>query len=59
MSPYYDSTKFKTYFIVNEMGNYYAFHKATPDSLIQKFQAAFDSLEQERLDLLPKYDISP
>lgn len=59
MSPEYDPAQFKTYFVINEMGNYYAFHKATPDSLIRKFQKAFDSLEQERLEILQKYDMSP
>lgn len=55
----YAPQKFKTFWVINERGNYYAFHKETPDALIQKFQTALDSLETERQEITARYNMTP
>ncbi len=55
----YDPKQFKTFLVVNEMGNYYAFHKDTPEVLIQTFQKALESLEEERHEILVRYNMTP
>jgi len=54
-----DPNLFKTFLVVNVLENYYAFHVDTPDSLIQKFQTALDSLENQRLRILERYGMTP
>ncbi len=56
---HYDPKRLKTYLVVNETKNYYAFHKDTPDKLIQRFQEAFDSLKEEHTDILKNYNMGP
>lgn len=53
----YDQKLFKTYYVVNEIRNYYAFHKGIPFELIQRIQNAFDQLQDERAAILQKYDM--
>jgi polar amino acid transport system substrate-binding protein len=50
--------KFKIVMTFNQIGNYYAFNKQTPDRLINEFQQAFNSAAPERNVLLQKYGLS-
>jgi polar amino acid transport system substrate-binding protein len=50
-----DPKQFRVVFVIEEKGSYYAFHKETPDALIQQFQGALDSLEIEHKKILTKY----
>lgn len=49
--------KYEIVWRVNKIGNYYAFNKNTSDAVIDVFQQAFDSLEQERLAIKKKYEL--
>ncbi|WP_435688604.1 substrate-binding periplasmic protein [Paraglaciecola sp.] len=49
---------FKIVYQVNEVGNYYAFNKDTPDSTIDLFQQAFEKVEGQRRKLLKKYSLN-
>ncbi len=42
---------------LSEQDQYYAFHKDTPQELIDRFQAALDGLEDKRQELLKKYGV--
>lgn len=48
---------FKIIYSVNKVGNYYAFHKSTPESLISQYQQAFDSIAAERQAINAKYGV--
>ncbi|WP_448246870.1 substrate-binding periplasmic protein [Thalassotalea agariperforans] len=48
---------FKIIYSVNKVGNYYAFHKSTPDSIISQYQQAFDSIAAERQAINAKYGV--
>lgn len=50
--------KFKVVYTVNEVKNYYAFNKHTPDKLIQRFQTAFDQIAAQHAKLLKKYNLA-
>ena len=50
-----DPELFTMYFVINEKFNYYAFNKEKPDSLIEQFQTALDSLKKERNEIIKKY----
>lgn len=50
-----DPVDFKTVFIVKENESYYAFHRDTSDTLIQKFQGALGRLAKEHQAILEKY----
>ncbi len=52
-----DPKQFESVFVLKETGLYYAFHKNTPDSLIQKFQKALDSLHDEHKRILKRYKL--
>ena len=43
---------------VSSEGNFIAFHKETPDALIQRFQSALEQTRDHRQALLSKYNIS-
>ena len=51
----YDPEQYETVHVIEENGSYYAFHKDTPDLLIQKFQDALDSLKVEHERILTRY----
>ncbi len=53
-----DPKKFESVYILKETGLYYAFHKDTPDPLIQKFQKALDSLQVEHMSILKRYNLT-
>ncbi len=55
----YDASQFKTVFVVTEKGNYYAFHKDTPDELIRSFQHALDKLDPERRQIVERRNMTP
>ena len=42
--------------VLNEGGLFYAFHKDTPDSLIQKFQTALDEIKKKPAGEKSKYE---
>ncbi|MCP4346317.1 MAG: ABC transporter substrate-binding protein [Desulfobacterales bacterium] len=48
--------KFESVYILKETKLYYAFHKDTPDSLLQKFQKALDSLHVRHMEILKRYN---
>lgn len=48
---------FKIIYSVNKVGNYYAFNKSTPNSLITQYQQVFDSIEAERNAINAKYGV--
>ncbi len=51
----FDINDFESVFLLDKKGMYYAFHKDTPDSVINMFQKAFDDLKREgKLDELFK-----
>ncbi|MCP4552392.1 MAG: amino acid ABC transporter substrate-binding protein [Bacteroidetes bacterium] len=52
-----DPEKFESVYILKETGLYYAFHKDTPDSLVQKFQKALNSLHDEHMRILKRYNL--
>jgi polar amino acid transport system substrate-binding protein len=52
-----DPKKFESVYILKETELYYAFHKDTPDSLVQKFQKALDSLHVEHMGILKRYNL--
>jgi len=54
-----DSTQFVVLFAFSETPNYYAFHKSTPDSLIERFQKALDASKKDHARLLRKYGLHP
>ncbi|MCP3926814.1 MAG: amino acid ABC transporter substrate-binding protein [Desulfobacterales bacterium] len=54
-----DTKKYETVFVLQEIGLYYTFHKATPDSLINSFQKAIDNLHDEHMKILKKYNQVP
>ena len=54
-----DPEQFKTVLIVNKLGNYYAFNKETPDSLVTQFQTTLEELEDQRNDILQQYGMNP
>jgi len=41
---------YETVYVLEERESYYAFHKDTPDSLIQKFQETLDDLKKQPVD---------
>ncbi len=53
-----DPDKYETVFILKSTTQYFAFHKDVPDSLIQKFQNALDSIQEEHKALLKRYKLS-
>lgn len=53
----YQPERFKTYFVINEMGNYYAFHRDTPPALIRRFQTALDQIRPQHERILKKYNM--
>ncbi|MCF2947638.1 transporter substrate-binding domain-containing protein [Paraglaciecola aquimarina] len=48
---------FKMVYQVNEVKNYYAFSKDTPDPVITLFQHALDNIDAQRIKLLKKYSL--
>lgn len=42
---------------VNKIGNYFAFHKSTPEILIKNYQHALDWLEGKRIEILKSYEL--
>jgi polar amino acid transport system substrate-binding protein len=48
---------FEVVWILSEKYHYYAFHKDTPQELIDRFQQALDKLDEKRQELLRKYGI--
>lgn len=51
----YRAEDFKTVYAVRDVKSYYAFHRDIPDSLINKFQNALDSLYPQHQAILNKY----
>ena len=51
----YNPEEFEVVFLLKEEKDYYAFHKGTSDSLIQRFQEALDSLKKGHNKLLDHY----
>lgn len=51
----YSPAEFESVVLLSEEKDHYAFHKDTPDALIQRFQVALDSLEQEHKAILDYY----
>ena len=52
----YNVDDFETVYILKEADLYYAFHKDTPASLIQKFQNALDRLKIKNNQNQSEYD---
>jgi polar amino acid transport system substrate-binding protein len=52
------SEQFKIFIIVSKSPHYYAFNKDTPDSIINIFQQALDSIKKEQLEILARYNIN-
>ncbi len=52
-----DPKEFEIVWILSKKMHYYAFHKDTPQGLIDRFQEALDKLEEKRKELLEKYGI--
>lgn len=52
-----DPKEYEQVWTINKIGNYIAFNKNTPDSLIDTFQNAFDELDLERVNIKQKYEL--
>lgn len=50
-----DPKEYEQVWTINKIGNYIAFNKNTPDSLINTFQKAFDELEVKRVNIKQNY----
>lgn len=48
---------FQESFLVNEIKQYYAFHKSTPPDLIARFQKALEGIRDEHIAILKKYGV--
>ncbi len=53
-----DPNKFESVYVLKETGLFYAFHKDTPDPLVQKFQKALDGLRDEHIRILSHYNLN-
>ncbi|WP_286266361.1 substrate-binding periplasmic protein [Thalassotalea atypica] len=53
----FDTKEYEQVWQVNKVGNYIAFHKNTPDSLILKYQTAFEAIAKQRIAIKQKYDL--
>lgn len=54
----YTHDDFRVVARVSTLGNYIAFHKDTPDALIERFQSALDQTRDQRQALYKKYNVS-
>ena len=52
-----DMSEYEIVWTLSEKSQFYAFHKETPQELIDRFQAALDGLEGKRQELLKKYGV--
>ena len=58
LSQFHESKqKYQVVWQVNKIGNYFAFHRNTPDTLIMAFQQAFDQVSKERQLIKKKYQL--
>jgi len=48
---------FKKIWTLGVNGNYYAFNRATPDTVITKFQTALDNVREQHLKVLERYNL--
>jgi len=49
--------KYQLIWQINRVDNYFAFHRDTPEPLIQAFQQAFDAIEEERNEIKRQYNL--
>jgi polar amino acid transport system substrate-binding protein len=54
----FDHTEYKNVWQVNKVANYIAFNVETPDSIINKYQAALDKVSEEHLKIKQKYKLA-
>lgn len=50
-------SEFKRLWTLSVNGNYYAFNRETPDSLVAQFQSALDNVREQHLNILRQYDL--
>jgi len=53
----FDPNEYEQVWKINKIGNYIAFNKKTPESLIKTFQQAFDEIEPERIKIKQRYEL--
>ena len=51
-------TDFEIVFDVKRVDSYFAFNKKVPDSVINKFQKAFNLIEPQRIEILDRYQLN-
>jgi len=52
-----DASKYEQVWTVNELGNYIAFNKQTPDKVVKAYQKALDNVKNEQVLIKQKYNL--